>query len=184
MVDVLLANAGEMSDGEILAKLATSTVSELHLRRRELIQRRQHVRLLFGHINSAFLRNGPGKSEYETLVRLTDLATIAISRKPLDAPPSIPSSKAQGRKPGPPRDYATATRVAAIVDRIAPDGHWRVRLGNICDALDEDDVLRPKTWKAKGCATWADCCDRERELVIKAIDHHLRRAKEHKKTFS
>jgi hypothetical protein len=188
VVDVLLTNAGEMSDDQILAKLATCTISELQLRQQELIQRRQQVRLIFGHINSTFLSDSPGKREYETLVRLTDLARVAISRKSFDARPSIPSSKAQGQKRGPQRDYATAARVAKIIAQVAPDGNWRAKLDDICDKLDESEVPCPKTWKKKGYLTWYDCCAGERDLVIKAIVHHvknhLKRVKEQEATFS
>ena len=88
-----------------------------------------------------------------------------------------------GRR-GPKRDYETALRVAEVIARVAPDGNWRAKSEDICDELDEADIRRPKTWKAKGYATWTDCCVGERDLVIKAIDHHLDRARERKETFS
>jgi hypothetical protein len=181
VIDVLLANAGKMSDDDVLAELATYTVSELHSRRRELIQRRQQVRLIFGHINSEFLRDSLGKREYDTLVRLTDLAKVAISRKPFDAPPSIPNSKPQGRKRGPHRDYATATRVAEIIRKVAPDGCWRrnEKLDDLCEALDEAGIKRPTTWKTRKppLTGWLDAACQERELAQKAIAHRLKNAK-------
>jgi hypothetical protein len=88
------------------------------------------------------------------------------------------------RKRGPQRDYETALRVAEIVARLAPDGNWRARVEDICDELDDAEVRRPKPWKAKGYPTWYDCCVGERGLVIKAIEHHMELAQEHKRTFS
>jgi hypothetical protein len=57
-------------------------------------------------------------------------------------------------------------------------------LDDICDSLDEAEVCRPKPWKAKGYRSWFDCCGGERSRVIKAIEHHLELAEEHRKTFS
>jgi hypothetical protein len=65
-------------------------------------------------------------------------------------------------------------------------GRSRDELGldAVCEDLDEAQVRRPKRWKGKGYKTWYDCMIAERPLVIKAIEHHLKRAREHKKTFS
>jgi len=88
------------------------------------------------------------------------------------------------KKRGPKRDYETALQVAKVIGEAADDGNWRARLDEICDALDEAEVRRPKPWKDKDYLTWSDCCVGERALVIKAIEHHMELAQEHKKTFS
>jgi hypothetical protein len=77
---------------------------------------------------------------------------------------------------GPKTDYQTALRVAEIANRIAGTEPWRSQIEDICDELDEKGVPRPKTWKAKGYRSWSTCT--ERHLVIEAIRHHLKRAKE------
>lgn len=93
-----------------------------------------------------------------------------------ETPPKLPR--------GPARDYETASQVAEIVARVAPDGDWRSRLEDICDELDERRVRCPKTWKKRGHGDWFDCLSTERELVVKAIEHHLKRARENPETFS
>jgi hypothetical protein len=101
--------------------------------------------------------------------------------------PTAPAEQniaAAARKRGPQRDYETALQVAELVARHPPDGNWRARVEEICEELDEAEVRRPKPWKAKGYPTWYDCFIGERGLVIKAIEHHLDLAKEHKETFS
>jgi hypothetical protein len=85
---------------------------------------------------------------------------------------------------GPKRDFETAMKVDEVVTRLAPDGNWRAQLDAVCEALDEDRVRRPKPWSKRGHTTWYDCMIAERPLVIKAIEHHRKRAQEHKKTFS
>jgi hypothetical protein len=85
---------------------------------------------------------------------------------------------------GPKRDFATALKVDEVVRRLAPDGNWRAQLENVCDGLDEAQVRCPKPWKKKGHGTWYDCMTDARPLVIKAIEHHLERAQEHRETFS
>ena len=87
-------------------------------------------------------------------------------------------------KRGPQRDFKTAMKVDEVAIRLAPDGDWRGHLDAVCESLDEAEVRRPKPWKAKGHRTWFDCMIAERPLVIKAIEHHLELAREHKKTFS
>jgi hypothetical protein len=82
---------------------------------------------------------------------------------------------------GPKRDFLTALKVDEVVRRLAPDRNWRAQLENICDGLDEGEVRLPKPWKKKGYGTWYDCMTLARPLVIKAIEHHLERAREHEK---
>jgi hypothetical protein len=85
---------------------------------------------------------------------------------------------------GPLKDYETARSVASVVARLAADAKWRSKLDDICLELDENTILFPKTWKARGYGGWFDCLSSERHLVEKAISHHLKRAKEHGQTFS
>lgn len=97
---------------------------------------------------------------------------------------SAPRTTVTTRGRGPKRDFKTAAEVDEVITRLAPDGNWRAQLEAICEGLDEAGVRRPKPWKIKGHGTWYDCMIAERDLVIKAIEHHRERAREHKKTFS
>jgi hypothetical protein len=85
------------------------------------------------------------------------------------------SSRKSGRR-GPAPDFETPSRVAAVVARVAPDGDWRSKWEEVCEALDEEEISCPKTWHKKQppCRSWSDCL--ERPLVIKAIDYRLERA--------
>ncbi len=75
-------------------------------------------------------------------------------------------------KPGPPRDTETARKVAEIV---RPFGNWRKQLEDVCDALDDAKIKRPKPWLKKGHRYWCTCLASSdgKPLVIKAIQHHL-----------
>jgi len=55
--------------------------------------------------------------------------------------------KVPPRKRGPKPDYETALLVAGIVARVAPDGDWRSRVDDVCDALDDEQVPVPATWR-------------------------------------
>jgi len=84
---------------------------------------------------------------------------------------------------GPRIDYATAIKVAQIVQEIAPDGKWRPNLDDILVALDDAAIPTPKTWRPKhGYRNWyaavTDTVTRGRHMAIEAIKHHLKRAKE------
>jgi hypothetical protein len=76
--------------------------------------------------------------------------------------------------------------VAAIVERVAPAGDWRVKLDEVLMALDDVDpkIPTPKTWAPKqGYRNWyaavtADEAGRGRHLAVEAIKHRLKRAKE------
>src|ERR1700683_796590 len=70
-----------------------------------------------------------------------------------DPPPSTAVREREAgedrrRKRGPTRDYETALRAAAMVQRVAPDGDWRPKLDEICEALDEEKIPFPKHEKA------------------------------------
>ncbi|MGB7722296.1 MAG: hypothetical protein WBL65_20515 [Bryobacteraceae bacterium] len=95
----------------------------------------------------------------------------------------VSNSKGQRRKRGPERNYETATRVAEVVERVAPDDKWRSKLDDLLMALDDAEIPRPKTWQPKhGYRSWyaavADNTTRGRHMAIEAIKHHLKRAKE------
>ena len=90
MIVALLEKAGGMSDEDILARLSKYDLVELRHYRAELLQRRQSLRGVFGHINSPFIDTGsPSSREYSTLVRLTDLVNVATSRKQFETPPAV-----------------------------------------------------------------------------------------------
>lgn len=104
--------------------------------------------------------------------------------KPEPAPFTQPTPEAKAsRRRGPKRDYETASRVAEIVARVAPDEPWCSKLDEILMALDDEEIPRPKTWEPKhGYRNWyaavADNTTRGRHRAIEAIKHHLKRAKE------
>jgi hypothetical protein len=56
----------------------------------------------------------------------------------------------KGRKHGPRPDYKTASRVAEVVARVAPDGDWRSRLDDVCEALDKEKIPCPKEVARQG----------------------------------
>jgi hypothetical protein len=106
------------------------------------------------------------------------------STKGNDTALTHPATVTSWRKRGPKRDFETALRVDEVVARLAPDGNWRARLEDICDGLDDAKVRRPKPWTVRGYGTWYDCLTAERDLVVKAIEHHRERAREQKETIS
>lgn len=64
-------------------------------------------------------------------------------------------------------------KVASIVARFAPN--WRDQLDEVSECLDREQVpLAPsKKWKARGCTTWHDVYDEDREGLTKALQHRL-----------
>ncbi|MCL5745172.1 MAG: hypothetical protein M1541_14815 [Acidobacteria bacterium] len=102
--------------------------------------------------------------------------------------PVIPCDEAAApgapRKRGPKPDHDTAARIAEVVARIASNGDWRSKLDEICDALDEEHIPVPRTWRRnRKCTQWSLCDDRD--LIVKAIDYRLRqRKKDSPETFS
>jgi hypothetical protein len=91
-------------------------------------------------------------------------------------------SDSTGRKRGPKPDHETALRVAEVVARIAPDGDWRPKLDDICEALDEAQIPFPPRWRKRdrSCYGWA--AYDERANAVKAIEYRLEIAKQRKKT--
>jgi len=90
-------------------------------------------------------------------------------------------SDGKGRKRGPKSDPDAASRVAEIVARVAPDGDWRPKLDEICEALDEAQIPFPPRWRKrhKYCDGWA--AYDERANAVKAIEYRLKVAKQRKK---
>ena len=92
-------------------------------------------------------------------------------------PTNAGRSDGQGRKRGPKPDHEGAERVAEIVARVAPDGDWRGKLDDVCEALDEAKIPFPRTWRRdKHCRGWAD--HPEKAMAIKAIEYRLGIAKQ------
>ncbi len=91
-------------------------------------------------------------------------------------------SDGKGRKRGPKPDHEAASRVAEIVARVAPDGDWRPKLDDICEALDEAQIPSPPRWRKRdrSCDGWA--AYDERANAVKAIEYRLEIAKKLKKT--
>ena len=91
-------------------------------------------------------------------------------------------SDGKGRKRGPKSDHEATSRVAEIVARVAPDGDWRPKLDEICEALDEAQIPFPRRWRKRdrSCDGWA--AYDERANAIKAIEYRLEIAKQRKKT--
>jgi hypothetical protein len=81
-------------------------------------------------------------------------------------------------RPGAKRDVETAKRVAEIVARVVGDQRWNSMVDDICDALDEANVPRPKTWRSREprIMSWSDAAATAPELAKKAINHHLKNA--------
>ena len=61
--------------------------------------------------------------------------------------PAKPEGK--GRKRGPRPDHEAASRVAEIVAHVAPDGDWRPKLDDICEALDQAQIPFPPRWRKR-----------------------------------
>jgi hypothetical protein len=99
---------------------------------------------------------------------------------PVESEAANREPRREGLKRGPKPDYENAALVAEIVARVAPDGDWRSRRDDVCEALDEAKVPIPRTWrKGRKCKCWCDCV--ERDIVIKAIEYRLDIAREQKK---
>lgn len=103
--------------------------------------------------------------------------------KPLSSPqPARSDGTAPTRKRGPKRDYESTLRVAEVVARVAPDGDWRSKLDDVCEALHDEGIPFPKSsgGKDRNCRSWMDFP--ERALAIKVIEYRLDIANEGKKS--
>jgi hypothetical protein len=88
----------------------------------------------------------------------------------------------QRPKPGPQPNYVLAAQVAEVVRSVVGNQAWVPKLDDICEALDDREIPRPKTWKARGYLRWYTAAVAERSLVVKAITHHLQLSKVNQKT--
>lgn len=90
-------------------------------------------------------------------------------------------SNEKGRKRGPKRDYERAARVNEIVAQVAPDGDWRSKVDEICEALDEAQIPFPPRWRKRdrSCDGWA--AYDERANAVKAIEYQLQMARQRNK---
>jgi hypothetical protein len=79
-------------------------------------------------------------------------------------------------KRGPSPMYEQAARVWEIVNSVAPDGNWRAKYDDVCDALDEAQIPFPKKWRDREppCRYWPMS---ERALGVKAIEYRLELAR-------
>ena len=117
----------------------------------------------------------------------TTTAGTASGSTQSDVARTTAKSGSKGRKRGPRPDQETAARVAEVVSRVVPNGDWRPKVDDICEALDEKQVPFPRPWRRnRQCRSWSDCL--ERDIVIKAIEYRLKIAKKQQeatpKTFS
>ena len=108
---------------------------------------------------------------------------IEVNRRSLtqttEARPAVTAAKSdgKGRKRGPTPDYEAASQLAEIVARVAPDGEWRGKLDEICEALDAATIPFPAKWRRdRQCRCWADCL--EKPIIAKAIEYRLQTAKQ------
>jgi hypothetical protein len=75
-----------LSDEDVLKALRELTRAELLIQHHSLLQRRTQLRKLAGHPTSPFVdMANPVTREYESLVRLTDLVKVALSREPANS---------------------------------------------------------------------------------------------------
>ncbi len=121
---------------------------------------------------------------------LPELLLAEVKREPTASvadnggtkPAIISNAGGQGRKRGPKPDHQGAARVAEIVARLAPDGDWRSRVDDICEALDEAQIPFPARWRKRdrSCDGWA--AYDERANAVKAIEYRLEIAKQRLKT--
>jgi hypothetical protein len=98
----------------------------------------------------------------------------SFGKAPEETAPTQKNAPRERRKSGPKPDVKTATRVAEILARLAPEGDWRepTKLEAIRKALGDDEIPRPKKW---GSLSWQE---QEDHIVIKAIQRRLETAKQ------
>ena len=115
-------------------------------------------------------------TEYETILR--DLARAqtegALPAKPL----SITAVPARA-KPGPRQNREVAQRVREIVTKIAGADPWKDKLEDICEALDEERIACPATWRKREppVRDWLDAAVTARGMAKQAIDYRLKIAR-------
>jgi hypothetical protein len=104
---------------------------------------------------------------------------------PKEDPP--PKPKQQGRKRGPQPQYEKARKVESTAARVAPNGDWRAKWDEVCEALDNEGIATPKRWRAEDreqgkWLRWADCT--EKPFAVKAIEYQLESAKKQRRAAS
>ena len=83
-------------------------------------------------------------------------------------------------KPGPRVDVETARKVADIVARTVSVERWQDRIEDVCRALDDAKIRRPKTWRNRRppISSWSNATvGDDRKLAKKAIAHHVENAR-------
>ncbi len=78
-------------------------------------------------------------------------------------------------KPGPRPDRETASRVHKVITQVAGVDRWKGKLDDICEALDQEAIPPPKTWRKRDppLRNWVDAATMEPGVAKKAIVHHL-----------
>jgi hypothetical protein len=81
----------------------------------------------------------------------------------------------RGRRADVRRNHA----IAGIVGRFGAG--WKTETYAVCDALDEANTPLPnsKKWKRKNCRSWRDVLSKDREGLVKAIEHRLQWTAKH-----
>ena len=110
---------------------------------------------------------------------------VRLARAQMGRPAGVGFSKAdnvgeKGRaRPGPRTATETAQRVLEIVTQTAGSEPWKSKLDDICDALDDKNIPRPKTWSKRDppIRSWTDAATTDSELAKKAIEYRLKIAR-------
>jgi hypothetical protein len=84
-------------------------------------------------------------------------------------------SRGERARPGPKPKTEIYNRVRKIVDTIS-GADWTNSLDEICEALDEEKVPIPSTWRVRSRSVhnWTDGLYEDREKVRKAIEYRLK----------
>ena len=88
---------------------------------------------------------------------------------------SVASTRTR-RKPGPKPNWELALRIKGVVDSVAEGVDLSSRLDDACEALDNEKIPVPPTWRKKRIATWADSCMEQRDKTLKLIDYWVAQA--------
>jgi hypothetical protein len=117
------------------------------------------------------------ESEFKRATAKRASVDVASSVTTTEVVANFVESNGTGRKRGPKPDHETAARVAETVANVAPNGDWRAKWEEICEALDEARIPCPRTWQRnRRYRTWADCG--ERDIAVKVIESKLKLAKQ------
>jgi hypothetical protein len=82
-----------------------------------------------------------------------------------------------GQRRGPNRDLQSS-KVAKVVHHVAPDGNWKSKLDEVCEALDLAEITPSMNWykKDKTCILWVDYPDKHK--CVEAIAYRLKKARQ------